>query len=165
MLRKIYKISYYINQICFSAASGFLGAMLLLVLFQVLARYLFQVVPIWTEEAARYCMVWGGLLGSTVSFYKDWDPRLFKPPPSGTGAWSVAATWIRAVSVVVFLGPILYHSGRFILRTFFRTSEGLGIPMAFITIAVPMALAIILIHLIAKLLSNFLSDQLEEIKK
>ena len=54
--------------------------MVVLVMFQVLARYVFRAVPVWTEEAARYCMVWGGLFGATVAFHGDLDPRLIQPP-------------------------------------------------------------------------------------
>lgn len=80
MLRAIHLISFELDRFCRAAASGFLGLMLLLVLFQVLARYIFQVVPVWTEEAARYCVVWGGLFGTTVAFRDDRDPRLIQPP-------------------------------------------------------------------------------------
>ena len=122
--------------------------MLLLVLFQVLARYIFQAVPIWTEEAARYCMVWGCLLGATVSFRTDYDPRLVQPPETGPKAWIISATFLRAVATVVFFGPVLYHSNSFIARSFHRLSDGLEIPMAFIVAVVP----IFFIHLAARLL-------------
>jgi TRAP-type C4-dicarboxylate transport system permease small subunit len=55
---------------------------------------------------------------------------------------------------VAFLGPILYHSDKFLLRTWQRTTEALGIPTAFITIAVPLAVAIIFFHLLAQLLGR-----------
>jgi len=122
------------------------------VLFQVLARYIFQSVPVWTEEAARYCMIWGGLFGATVAFGADKDPRLIQPPTTGSKAWIISATWLRAFATVVFLGPVLYHSDRFLARGWHRISEGLEIPMAFITVAVPLTVVIIFIHLIARLI-------------
>ena len=150
MRRVIASISHGIDQICRTAAVGFLSLMLLLVLFQVLARYIFQAVPVWTEEAARYCMIWGGLFGATVAFHGDTDPRLVQPPKSGPQAWITAAVWLRAMATVVFLGPVLYHSQRFLTRSWYRASEGMEIPMALITITVPLTVAIIFIHLIAR---------------
>jgi TRAP-type C4-dicarboxylate transport system permease small subunit len=50
-------ISYYLDSACRAASIDFFSLMLLLVLFQVIARYVFQMVPVWTEEAARYCMI------------------------------------------------------------------------------------------------------------
>jgi len=152
MCRVIALISYGINSVCRSAAVGFLSLMLLLVLFQVMARYIFQAVPVWTEEAARYCMIWGGLFGATVAFHGDTDPRLIQPPKGGSKAWVVAATWLRALTAVVFLGPVLYHSDRFLVRSWYRASEGMDIPMAFITVTVPLAIGIIFFHLFARLL-------------
>jgi TRAP-type C4-dicarboxylate transport system permease small subunit len=154
MRRVIFLISYGLDKMCRGASIGFLGLMLLLVLFQVLARYIFQAVPVWTEEAARYCMIWGGLFGATVSFRTDWDPRLIQPPKSGPKAWIISATWLRSIATVVFLGPVLYHSDRFLARGLHRISDGLEVPMAFITVAVPLTVVIIFIHLFARLIGS-----------
>ena len=154
MRRVIALISYGLDKFCRVAAVGFLSLMLLLVLFQVLARYIFQVVPVWTEEAARYCMIWGGLFGATVAFRADRDPRLIQPPQTGSKIWIVSTTWLRSVAVVVFLGPVLYHSDRFLARSLHRISDGLEVPMAWITMAVPITVVIILIHLLARLFGS-----------
>ena len=151
MRRVISLISYGLDRICRTASIGFLSLMLLLVLFQVLARYIFQSVPVWTEEAARYCMIWGGLFGATIAFRGDKDPRLIQPTTTGSKAWVISATWIRTLATVVFLGPVLYHSDRFLARGWHRISEGLEIPMAYITVAVPLTVVIIFVHLIARL--------------
>ena len=152
MRNAITAISRDIDRICRSAAVGFLSLMLLLVLFQVLARYLFQTVPVWTEEAARYCMIWGGLFGATAAFYGEADPRLIQPPRHGPKVWIIASGWLRAAAAIVFLGPVLYHSDRFLVRSWHRASEGMEIPMAFITVAVPLTVMIIFIHLTARLI-------------
>jgi len=55
---------------------------------------------------------------------------------------------------VAFLGPILYHSDKFLLRTWQRTTETLGVPTAFVTVAVPLAVAVIFFHLLAQLLGK-----------
>jgi len=154
MRRILDRISYGLDKFCRAAAVGFLSLMLLLVLFQVLARYIFQAVPVWTEEAARYCMIWGGLFGATVAFRADRDPRLVQPPTGGSRAWIFSATWLRTTATVLFLGPVLYHSDRFLARGLHRISEGLEVPMAFITVAVPLTVVIIFVHLVAKLVGT-----------
>jgi TRAP-type transport system small permease protein len=154
MRRVISSISYGLDRICRTASIGFLSLMLLLVLFQVLARYIFQSVPVWTEEAARYCMIWGGLFGATVAFRGDKDPRLIQPPTTGSKAWIISATGLRTIATLVFLGPVLYHSDRFLARGWHRISEGLEIPMAYLTIAVPLTVVIIFVHLIAQLIGS-----------
>lgn len=162
MQRVITRASYILDRYCRLTAVGFLAVMLVLVLFQVVARYLFQFVPVWTEEAARYCMVWGGLLGATAAFRADSDPRLIQPPKSGS-RWKIAvATWIRLLGVVVFLGPVLYHSDRFLMRNWYRTSEALGISTMWSVLAVPVAVAVIFFHLLAKLIEPGTDRPLDE---
>jgi TRAP-type C4-dicarboxylate transport system permease small subunit len=48
--------------------SGILVALLLIVLAQIVSRYLFNSSLSWTEEAARYLMIWGVLLGVSLSY-------------------------------------------------------------------------------------------------
>ena len=154
MRRAIALVSYGIDKFCRTAAVGFLSLMLLLVLFQVLARYIFQAVPVWTAEAARYCMIWGGLFGATMAFRSDRDPRLIQPPKQGSRLWIVAAAWLRSIATVLFLGPVLYHSDRFLARSLHRISDGLEVPMAWITMAVPITVVVILVHLVARLIGT-----------
>ena len=154
MRRVIALISYNLDKACRAASIGFFSLMLLLVLFQVIARYVFQMVPVWTEEAARYCMIWGGLLGATIAFRNDQDPKVIQPPQTGSTAWIIAATALRAIATAIFLGPVLYHSGRFLARGLHSVSDGLEIPMAYIILAVPLAVVIIFIHLIDRLIGS-----------
>ena len=153
MIKKLNKTSAIVDRYCRLAASGFFTAMLVVVLFQVVARYIFQSVPVWTEELARYCMVWGGFLGATAAFRSDLDPRLIQPPRKGPRLWVVSAFWLRAAGAVVFLGPVLYYSDKFLARTWVRTTEALGIPSAIVTSAVPLTVIIIFFHLLVRVLN------------
>jgi len=149
--RSIFQFSAVLNRWCEQGAIAFFAAMLSLVVVQVVARYILRAVPVWTEEAARYCMVWGGMLGATIAFYRDEDPRLLQPPKKGPRLWLGLASFLRALAVVLFLGPVLYYSDRFLLRHWQRTSDALGISTFWVTVAVPVAVAVIFIHLIARI--------------
>ena len=154
MRRILARSSEYLDLGCQWAATGFFGALLMLVVFQVVTRYILHNAPVWTEELARYCMVWGGLLGATVAFKEGSDPCLVPPPTQGNRLWVSAARILSAIATVAFLGPILYHSDKFLLRTWQRTTETLGVPTAFVTVAVPLAVAVIFFHLLAQLLGK-----------
>ena len=99
-------------------------------------------------------MIWGGLFGATVAFRADSDPRLVQPPATGPKAWKISAAWLRTAATGIFLGPVLYHSDSFLTRGLHRISEGLEVPMAFITVAVPLTVVIIFVHLIARLVGT-----------
>ena len=154
MRKAMARASRAVDKVCRLAASGFFGIMLILVLFQVVSRYIFRGVPVWTEEAARYAMVWGGLLGASSAFRLDADPRLIQPPKNGPAWWSFLAFWARAGATVVFLGPVLYHADKFLIRTYARTSDALGIPLAFVTVAVPLFVAVIFFHLLVRIVTH-----------
>jgi len=145
----ISSLSAALDRLCLSGAVAFFVLMIALVAFQVAGRYLFRIAPVWTEEAARYCMVWGGLLGATVAYKRQRDPRL-KPPPR-EGSWAVGAKLLRSAGVVVFLGPVLIYSHRFLIRSGDRTAEALEISTFWVAVAVPIAVAVIFIHLLAEL--------------
>jgi TRAP-type C4-dicarboxylate transport system permease small subunit len=151
MIRRLLNvISDQLDRGCRAGAVFFFAAMVALVMLQVVARYIFRAVPIWTEEAARYCMVWGGLLGATVAFKAGRDPKLIAPPTAGPRLWLRAASALRMLAAVCFLGPILYHSDKFLMRHWHRTAEALGISTFWVTLAVPVTVLTIFIHLSAK---------------
>jgi TRAP-type C4-dicarboxylate transport system permease small subunit len=146
----IARLSNTLDRLCLSGAVAFFVLMLALVALQVLGRYILRIAPVWTEEAARYCMVWGGLLGATVAYKRQRDPRLKAPPKEGS-LWALNAKLLRATGVVIFLGPVLFYSHRFLIRHWDRTAEAMSISTFWVAIAVPIAIGVIFIHLLAEL--------------
>jgi TRAP-type C4-dicarboxylate transport system permease small subunit len=154
-------ISEVLDRICQVGSALFFATMLILVLFQVAARYIFQAAPAWTAELSRYCMVWGGLLGATVAFKAEAEPRIVEPPPNHHRVRAGFALWIRAMAVTIFLGPVLYYSPGFLARTLHRTTEALGISTLWVSMAVPLAIAVMFWHLLAKILAFGMDRQTE----
>jgi TRAP-type C4-dicarboxylate transport system permease small subunit len=146
----ISRLSSALDRLCLSGAVAFFVLMLAIVALQVLGRYILRIAPVWTEEAARYCMVWGGLLGATVAYKRLRDPRLKAPPKAGS-LWALCAKLLRAAGVIIFLGPVLFCSQRFLIRHWDRTAEAMDISTFWVAIAVPIAIAVIFIHLLAEL--------------
>ena len=135
-----------------------LALMVILIAVQVTARYLWKDPPGWTEEAARYAMVWSGLLGATVAYRTRFDPVLASFKIFGKGAMKVIAEALRAIATLLFLGPIWFFcifgpnfdiSRGYIARSAQRSAEAIGVPMVWFTIALPIAITVIFIHLLA----------------
>lgn len=142
------------------AAIGALCVMFFTVMTQVLARYVFSSPPIWTEDIARYMMVWTGLLGATMSFKTRTDAVLldsvFPDRPSLLGTLAKA---IRSAAILTFTLPVLYFcfiglrggfAKGYLARQTGLTADTLGIQMVWIVSAVPLAMIVILIHLAAR---------------
>jgi TRAP-type transport system small permease protein len=150
-------LSQAVDRGCRVGAAAGLVLMLVLIAIQVVARYVFSEPPGWTEEGARYAMVWSGLLGSTVAFKAGSDPVMLRLKALEGNA---AIAWLRAASVVLFVAPILYFclfgpgqdlARGFLARSASRNTEAIGLSMAWFTAALPVSFVAILIHVAAGL--------------
>lgn len=137
-----------------------LVAMVAFISLQVVARYGFAAPPAWTEEAARYAMVWVGLLGASVSYKAGFDPRLVQVPASLPRPLRQLAALMRGAAVVVFLGPILFYcffgpglnpARSFLTRSLNSTAETFDMPLIFVAITVPVFIIAIFVHGLAHL--------------
>ena len=136
------------------------AGMFVTVMIQVVARYGFSSPPVWTEDVARYMMVWTGLLGATLSFKTRSDAVLmasvFPDRPHWAGRLAEA---VQAAAVLTFVLPTLYFcfiglrggfSRGYLARQAALTMDTLGIAMVWIAVVVPLSMIIILIHLAAR---------------
>ena len=116
---------------------GFLILMLALVVFQIAARYGINNAPAWTEEAARYAMIWCGLFGGVAAFSADLDPSVVSVTPESPSLRQRLKLWATLGCVVLFLGPLACFSLGFVERASMRTSEALNWNFAIVAIVLP----------------------------
>jgi len=162
----IFALSNGIDRLAGAAAMVFLVVLVAVVMIQVLARYVLNAPPPWTEELARYAMIWAGLMGATLSFKRRFDPALFSGASARTGSSplvAVAAGTIQALVVLIYLLPILWHSfygpgmnpeRSFLLRHARMTAQTLDFPTILVAVSVPLMIVFVLIHLAARLLGD-----------
>jgi len=146
------RLSADLNRICWVLAGILIVAMLASVGLQVIARYIFFSPPSWTEELARYCMVWAGLLGATVAFHRQEDPVLAAAPQPRAKWLAVMLVLIRASAVVIFLLPVFYWSPVIVAHHMDRLTESMKITSGYVMLIVPIFSAVILVHLLARLM-------------
>jgi TRAP-type C4-dicarboxylate transport system permease small subunit len=160
MTRLIVRASDALHLLCRWGAVAGVVLMVALIALQVVARYLFREPPAWTEEGARYAMIWAGMLGATLAFRWRQDPVLIKLGFFERGRGHGVGLALRAAATLVFLGPIWFYSlfgpgfdvtRGFLARGAARTTEAIGLPMVWFTAAVPVAITIIFVHLAAQL--------------
>jgi TRAP-type C4-dicarboxylate transport system permease small subunit len=154
------RISHALNKGCWFGAGFFLGLMLVVVLIQVFARYVVFSPPAWTEELARYCMVWAGLLGATVSYFEREDPVLISVPEKLPRHLVVLAELVQAAAVLGLIIPILWYSPVILEHHSMRLTESMKLNSAHVMFVVPLFAAIILFHLLARLLQLAVSGPL-----
>ncbi|MDD7973493.1 TRAP transporter small permease [Roseinatronobacter alkalisoli] len=157
--KKLIWLSEAVDQVLRLVALVFLVVMVLTITLQVVARYGFSAPPAWTEEAARYAMVWVGLLGASISFKAGFDPRLVTLPMTLPRPVLGVAAIIRGMAVVLFLGPILFYCffgpgmnpvRSFLSRSLHTSAESFDMPLIFVTVTVPIFISAIFLHGIAQ---------------
>lgn len=134
--------------------------MFVTVMIQIVARYVFSSPPVWTEDVARYAMVWTGLLGATLSFKTQDDAILMQSVfPKQPHFLGLCAQLIQTAAILTFILPVVYFcfvglkggfAKGYLARQAGLTADTLGIPMVWISVCVPIAMIIILIHLAAR---------------
>ena len=175
--RIVLGLSRGIDRLAGAATMVFLVALVTAVMVQVVARYVLNSPPAWTEEMARYAMIWAGLMGATLSFKRRFDPALVNRGPGATAATGPRAVLLATVAgivqglvVLIYLLPILWHSfygpnmnpeRSFLMRHSRMTAETLGFPTLLVAIAVPLMVVFILIHLAARAFGDAGTDETE----
>lgn len=157
MRRAVIGLSDLVDAVLTRIATIALALLVGVVLLQVVARYVFFQPPIWTEEISRYLMIWAGLLGATMAFKRFFDPAIFQPKVTETTRIVILS--VQSVAVLLFVLPALFYCffgpGLRVARGFLtrhtRTySETMEFATIWVAVAVPIALAVILLHLAAR---------------
>ena len=152
------RLSGGLNRAALIGAALAVAIMLFAAGWQVIARYLLNQPPIWTEELARFSMVWGGLLGATCAFRFRSDPTLFPEALKATGGRGLVFTLVRAFGVLCFILPILWFcvfgpganpARGYLARLAGRQTETMDLPMIVFGVAIPLAFTLILLHVLA----------------
>lgn len=143
------KISDWLNRVCEIALIVILSAMAIVVFMQVLFRYVLHLPLFWTEEFARYCLVWASLLGAAialkrqehiaVTFFLERFPLRFRG----------LMTLVGRISVALILGVMTWGGVKLVWITSAQISPALRIPMAIPYLALPIGSAVMLFHMIS----------------
>lgn len=129
------------------------------VILQVVARYVFSQPPAYTEELARYAMIWAGLIGASMSFKRHFDPALFNGIATGPAWLRAGAELVKSLVVLIYLLPILWHvfygpgmnpARGFLLRHSRTMADALPFTTVWVAVAVPIMIVLILVHLAAR---------------
>ena len=138
------KINAWTRWVCIVACGG----VFLLALLQILFRYVLKISAPWTEEAARYLMIWMALLASGLAFrsgeHFNVDFLANRLTPRHRTLLSHGTNLLS----FIFILCIILWGIPFAKLGFFTISPGLQITMFLPYLAVPVGGVIMLLNLI-----------------
>ncbi|HDR15382.1 MAG TPA: TRAP transporter small permease [Desulfobacteraceae bacterium] len=143
------KLSDLVNRAGELGVIFFVALLSVLVLIQVVFRYALDFPLFWTEETARYCLVWASLLGSGVALKRGEHiavTYLVERLPMG---FQRPVLVLSRIFVGVILAVVLWGGIQLVAVTHYQLSPALRIPMSVPYLSVPVGVSIMLIHLLA----------------
>lgn len=157
----------YLNTICSALnrcleylLSGLGLSMALLVAVQVFCRYALNSSLFWSEELARYMLVWLSFFGATVAYYRNLHPGVdvLTVRLSADGQRYMRLL-VHAVSMALALVMIISGS-RFAWFVRMQISPALSIPKWIILTVIPLSGAILLLYALLFFLQTLSREQL-----
>jgi len=137
------------------SVSIWLGGFLLIlnvsdIVMGVAMRYFFGAAPIWTDELARFSMVWMVLIGAAATFVRgeqmSIDFVVMNLPPWGKSVSRFVSTGVQ----VVVLVALVWLGWRNVLGGWKMKTMALGVPKAIPLMAVPIGMTLLLAAIVSK---------------
>ena len=113
---------------------------------QVVARYVFNQPPAWTEELARFCQVWIILLASSICVRKGSHLAVdYLGPALTPGARRVVAVFTGCL-VAIYSAAVVIWGARLLMIGLVQTSPAMQLNMGLIYLVFPIAGGLMLLE-------------------
>jgi len=128
--------------------AALMGTLVLAVSWQVISRYALSAPSVWTEELARFLLIWIGVLGASYAYRARVHLAIDLLPRKLGGRRGAGLEAVNASLVGVFAAAVMmFGGGRLVMITWQlnQISPALGLPMAVVYSVVPLSGALLLL--------------------
>lgn len=152
LLRRVNRGLYRVLQI---AITLLMGLLIVPVSLQIFSRYV-GFIPryIWTEEVARFCLVWTIMLGAMIAVRDGTHFDVDVLPAPRTASGRLVARLIVHLAIGLVALTFIWFGFRFAMFGFDQTSELTGLNMLTIHIAWPVAGLVMLMFVAEKVVDD-----------
>lgn len=120
------------------------GTMTAVVLLGVLFRYVLKAPLPWSEELARYLMIWGASLGASIAYREGSHIAVTVLVDKAGGPVGKALTRVAQILVLGFMAILTSQGFLLASKLTGQTSPAMEIPMAWPYLAIPVGCLFIL---------------------
>lgn len=146
------KLTYYLGKISdlldwMIIRVVFLGivGMIVSISLQIIFRVFFNAL-VWTEEAARYLLVWSSFLGATLAYKRKMHIAVTFGVDLLPKTLRKAVTLLSILISLIFFGTCAYYGFQLIAMQSFQLSPALRLPMKYIYLGIPLSFIVMFIH-------------------
>lgn len=142
-------LSQELNRLAEWIMGVLLAVLTLLVGAQIAGRFLFGYSIFWSDELARFLLVWVAFLGISVGVRRGSHPAVdsfVRALPSGAAR---VACWVAVACSLLFFAVMVWHGALLVQRTWLQRSPSLGLRMGIPYLSVPVAGVLMGLHAIA----------------
>lgn len=153
------KTGKVIEKVCGAWCVICFAAMTLIAILGVFFRYVMQSPFMWTEEVARYLLVWMGFIAISIALRQDKHIKvevLDKLVPALVG--SVIGYLVDAL--IAFFFVILLHQGYLMTVNNIMTASTFPMSMVWVLAAIPVAAFLTLVQLFLRVVKKALSGSI-----
>lgn len=145
-----------IDKILGSALIIIMSAMVLNVLWQVFTRFVIGTPSSFTDELARYLMIWVGILGAAYAAGKDMHVAIdVLPQKFSKQTQEKLSVTVKMVVILFALAAMVVGGGRLVYVTYVleQLSPALQIPLAYVYLVIPISGLLIVYYKITDILN------------
>lgn len=159
------KVKTTLDKLLLGVSASLLTAMVVLSMWQVLARYVFNISSPGTEETIRYLLIWFSLLSAAYVFgAKKHIAILFFKEKLGAGTQQMMEKITDLLIIVLTAALMVYGGVKIVLLTMSQTAAATGISMAIVYAALPVSGLFIILYTILNM-KNHVEAGGEEVVK
>jgi len=116
------------------------------VFVQVVARYVFNQPPAWTEEVARFCQVWIILLTSSICIRKGSHLAVDYLSPALPLGWRRVVALLTGTLIALYAAVVVIWGIRLVFIGGLQTSPAMQLNMAWVYLVFPLAGSLMLLE-------------------
>ena len=148
---------HFVNKVLEVMLITIMAVLVLDVLWQVFTRFVLENPSSYTEELARYLMIWVGLLGAGYAAGKKMHLAVDLLPRKLTGRKATILSIVIQVCTLLFALTVMVGGGARLVWTMLylgQTSAGLQIPLGYVYLVVPISGSLIAFYAVCDLLTT-----------
>lgn len=142
-------LSHGANRLAERVTAALLAVMTVVVGVQIAGRFVFAYSIFWSDELARFLLIWISFLGMSVGIRRGAHPGIDSLARALPLRFSRITLILALLLSLLFFAVMVVYGGALVLRTWPQRSVSLGVSMSIPYLAVPLSGLLMFLHALA----------------